>query len=328
MSVRMIRASVWVAVVLSLTALTGGAYWAQSRRVPAIPTIAFIPQTAGPMLWEVEHFGATVAAEKLKCHLYWNAPTSENDLAGQVSLVDKVGRGRYQGLVLAPNHTLGIRAPVRRALAAGLPVVIVAADLELPAGNNLGYIVNDDEQMGELAAAELARLIHGKGSVALVGIARYAPGVMSRVRSAERFLAGRFPEIRVVSRLAGTYDTSRAEELTNDAIDAHPGLNAVLSFTASATRGVYAALKSRSLQQSIRLVGCEQDSDLIGYVGTGEIAAVLAENTYRMGYEAVGLIADSLAGKPMPARSVVPPQLITKQNFNSAGASLFTSFPR
>jgi ribose transport system substrate-binding protein len=280
------------------------------------------------MLWDQEHCGATVAAEKLKCHLYWNAPTSENDMAGQVSLVDRVGRGKYQGLVLAPNHTLGIRAPLRRALAAGLPVVIVSAQLDLPASSKLGYIVNDDEKMGELAAAELARLIHGKGSIALVGLARFAPGITLRVRGAESFLASRFPDIHVVSRVVGAYDASRAEGLINAAVDSYPRLKGVLSFTAASTRGVYAALKSRSLQKSIGLVGCEQDSDLMGYVASGEIAAVLAENTYRMGYEAVGLISDSLAGKPLPARSVVPPLLITKQNFKTAEASLLTSFPR
>jgi hypothetical protein len=40
------------------------------------------------MLWKEEHGGGTVAAEKLKCRLYWNAPKPESDLAGQVSLVD------------------------------------------------------------------------------------------------------------------------------------------------------------------------------------------------------------------------------------------------
>jgi hypothetical protein len=30
----------------------------------------------------------------------------------------------------------------------------------------------------------------------------------------------------------------------------------------------------------------------------------------------------------LPARSVVPPLLITRQNFNSAETSLYTSFPR
>ena len=328
MSAKTIRAFVSVAGIFLLTGIAGRAYWVQSRRVPAIPIIAFIPETSGSMLWDQEHCGATVAAEKLKCHLYWNAPTSENDMAGQVSLVDRVGRGKYQGLVLAPNHTLGIRAPLRRALAAGLPVVIVSAQLDLPASSKLGYIVNDDEKMGELAAAELARLIHGKGSIALVGLARFAPGITLRVRGAESFLASRFPDIHVVGRVVGAYDASRAEGLINAAVNSYPRLKGVLSFTAASTRGVYAALKSRSLQKAIGLVGCEQDSDLMGYVASGEIAAVLAENTYRMGYEAVGLISDSLAGKPLPARSVVPPLLITKQNFKTAEASLLTSFPR
>ena len=321
-------ASVWMAAGLALAILAGATWWIRPSRAAATPTIAFIPQTAGAMLWEVGHLGASEAAERVKCHVYWNAPTSESDMAGQVSLVDKVARGKYQGLVLAPNHTLGIRAPLRRALAAGLPVVVVSAELDLPAGANLAYIVNDEEKMGELAAAELARVIHGKGDIALIGLARFAPGITRRARAAERLLASRFPDIRVVSRGIGAYNTSRAEAIANDALDAHPELNAVLSFTAASTRGVYAVLKNRSLQNAVTLVGCEQDSDLIGYVGSGEIAAVSAENTYRMGYEAVGLISEAWAGKPLPARSVVPPLLITKQNLNSAEAGIFTSFPK
>ena len=322
------RISAWAPCVIMLAALGGGAYWIGSRRPPAVPTIAFVPKTAGAMLWEVEHHGARTAAERVNLHLYWNAPTSENDMAGQVMLVDRVIRGNYQGLVLAPNHSRAILAPLRRAIAAGLPVVVVSSPLDFPASDKLGYIVNDDEKMGEIAAAEIARLINGKGSIAIVGLTRYAPGVMERARGAERLLASCFPDIRVVSRGGGSYNAARVEELTNSVVDAHPELKAVLSFTAVSTRGAFAALKSRSMQQAIRIVGCEQDSDLIGYVGAGEIAAIAAENTYRMGYDAVELIAASRAGKPIPARSVTPPLLITKQNFNSAEASLFTSFPR
>ena len=322
------RTSAWAAVGLVLAIVAGATWWIRPSRAAATPTIAFIPQSTGAMLWDVEHFGASEAAGRQKCHVYWNAPTSESDMAGQVSLIDKVARGKYQGLVLAPNHTLGIRAPLRRALAAGLPVVVVAADLDLPATSRLGYIVNDEEKMGELAAAELARIIQGKGDVALIGLARFAPGITRRVRAAERLLAARFPEIRVVSRGIGAYNTPRSETLANEALEAHPGLNAILSFTAASTRGVYSVLKSRSLQRAVTLVGCEQDFDLIGYVNTGEIAAIAAENTYRMGYEAVGLISGAWDGKPLPARSVVPPFLLTKQNLNSAEARGFTSFPK
>lgn len=322
------QVSIWVIGILALAMLTGGAYWIRSRRAPTVSTIAFVPRAAGAMLWEVERFGATTAAEKLKCHIYWNAPTSEGDAAGQISILDKVVRSRYQGLVLAPNHALAILVPLRRALATGLPTVIVSAPLDIPANSKLGYIVNDDEKMGELAAAEVARLIQGRGSIALIGLTRFAPGVTSRVRGAERFLANQFPDIRVASRLAGAYDTSRAQDLTEAVVDSQPELKAILSFTATSTRGVHAALKSGSLQESIHIVGCEQDSDLIGYVGTGEIAALVAENTYRMGYEAVEHITASWTGKPIPARSVVPPVLITKHNFDSAEADLLTRFSR
>jgi len=102
----------------------------------------------------------------------------------------------------------------------------------------------------------------------------------------------------------------------------------VISFTATSTRGVHTALKGRSLHKAITLVGCEQDTDLIGYVANGEIAAISAENTYRMGYEAVTLISDSLAGKVLRGRSVVPPLLITRQNVHSAESSVFTRLPR
>lgn len=327
-SAKGVRALGWIIGALLLTALCGGAWWIHASRPPAIPTIAFIPQTAGGMLWEVGHLGATAAADKVKCRLYWNAPTSESDVAGQVSLIDRVRRGRYQGLVLAPNHPFAILAPLRRVLEAGFPVVIVSAPLDLPPGGKLGYLVNDDRKMGELAAAEVARLIHGQGSIALAGLGRYAPGVMRRVRGAEDFFASRFPQIQVVSRLPGAYNSSRTEELTGGALDSNPGLMAVLSFTAASTRGVHAALKSRSLQDSVRLVGCEQDSDLVAQVGSGEIAAVLAEDTYRMGYEAVELLSASLAGKPMPRESLIPPRLITKENAGSAGAGFLLSSAR
>jgi ribose transport system substrate-binding protein len=323
-------ARVWVGLAgaLALTVPAGIAYRMQARQAPAVPAIAFIPQTAGAMLWEVEYAGATEAAEKRKYRLFWNAPTSESDMAGQVSLIDKAARGQYQGLILAPNHTLGIRAPLHRALEAGLPVVIVGSQLDIPAGDRLAYIVNDDEKMGELAAAEVAKQIHGKGTILLVGLARFTPGVPRRLRGAERYLASQFPEIHIVSRVGGANSVPRAEALTHGVLDSHPGLSAVLSFTSVATRGVHAALKSRSLQGTVRLVGCEQDSDLMSYVRSGDIAAIVAENTYRMGDEAVGLIADSLAGRPLRAQSVIPPLLITKQNFDSAEAKLVTSLPR
>jgi ribose transport system substrate-binding protein len=193
------RLLIWLIGVLLLVLLTGAPRWVRSSQTPAPRTIAFIPGRRLDALRSGTGC-ATKAAENLNCTIYWNAPTTEADVAGQISLIEKVVQSKYRGLILGPNHALALLVPVRRALSAGLPVVIVSAPLDLPENVKLGYIVNDDEKMGELAAAEAARLVGGKGPIALVGLTRSAPGITRRVRAAERYLASRYPNIRVLSR--------------------------------------------------------------------------------------------------------------------------------
>jgi len=99
------------------------------------------------MRWEVKRLATTTAAKELNSHLYWTAPSSEGDTAGQIPLIDKVVQGGYQRLVVAPNHALALSVPLRRALAAGIPVVVVSTPLALAASNRLNCVVNDDEKM-------------------------------------------------------------------------------------------------------------------------------------------------------------------------------------
>src|SRR6266700_866491 len=79
-------------------------------------TIAVIPRTSGTSLWEPEHAGAEAAAVHANAHIYWNAPTREDDVEGQIAIVNQVINKRYQGLVLAPDQALALIAPVRRAV--------------------------------------------------------------------------------------------------------------------------------------------------------------------------------------------------------------------
>src|SRR5271169_3571542 len=102
-------------------------------------TIAVIPRTSGTGLWEPEHGGAEAAAVHANAHIYWNAPTREDDVEGQIAIVNQVISKGYQGLVLAPDQALALIAPVRRAVARDVPTVIVGSPLPLPAGGKLSY---------------------------------------------------------------------------------------------------------------------------------------------------------------------------------------------
>ena len=306
-------------LLIAITAAAG--CWTQN---PALPAVTFIPKSTDGLLWEMERSGATAAAEGLNWQISWKAPTSESDFTGQVSLIDQARQSGGRGLVLAPNHQLAPLGPLRRVLEEGIPVVVISTPLGLPAGGKLGYIVNDDAKMGELAAAEAARLIDGIGSVALVGLSRSVPGVMDRVRGAEKLLADQFPGIQVVSRRGGAFSASSAQQEAAQILSEYADLGAILTFTVNSTRGVHAALTNRKAEREVHLVGCDQDTDLLGYVASGDVAAIVAADVYRMAYEGVEAVSASSEGRPMPALSVVPPILITKQNLYSAEVRSYT----
>src|SRR5215470_3862026 len=126
------------------------------------PMVAVIPRTTGMALWEPEHAGAAAAAIEHGMKIYWNAPTREDDVQGQIALIEKVIDRRYAGLILSPDQTLALMTLVRRALSKGIPTVIVGSALPLEPGGKLSYVLSDDEEAGRMAADRIGTIMHGK----------------------------------------------------------------------------------------------------------------------------------------------------------------------
>jgi ribose transport system substrate-binding protein len=304
-----------VAILLFLFAACGPAHR---------PVIALIPRTTGFALWEAEHAGAMTAAAKWKCGVYWNAPAREDDVEGQIGLVERVTAKHYDGLVLAPDHSLAMLTPVRRALAAGIPVVIVSSALELPSNSRLSYILSDDEMAGKMAAERIGAIL-GHGSVAILGLDPDVTGIVLRRRALEETLEKRFPDIRITSRGPGAFNAAEAQQATLEVLAAKPAINAVITLTAVSTRAVHFTLKSRNLLRDIKLIGFEQDAEMTQYVKQGEIDSIVAEDTFRMGYDAVEQIEHELQGQRVPKRSMLAPVLITRDNASSPRAQQLTT---
>ena len=135
------------------------------------PTVAVIPRTCGTPLWEPEHAGAATVARSTGFDLYWNAPTQNDDVQGQIALMEKAEARGDRALILSPIETF-LQAPVRRLLARGTPVVVIDTDLGIKpaAGGGLTYVMSDEEAGGQMAARRLGAILHGKGSVAVLGI--------------------------------------------------------------------------------------------------------------------------------------------------------------
>ena len=131
-------------------------------------TIAFIPRMTADDLWESARVGSMGATEKSGFAIYWNGPTSDNDTQAQIALLDDAVARRPAGIILAPDNSLALISPVKRAASRGIPIVIVGSPLPFSASGNLFYILNDEEEEGRIAARRIGDRLHGRGSVAIL----------------------------------------------------------------------------------------------------------------------------------------------------------------
>jgi ribose transport system substrate-binding protein len=292
---------------------------------PQPPTIAVIPRATGVGLWETERVGAKAAAHQIGYQIYWNAPSREDDIERQISLVERVVRNRVQGLVLAPDHTLALMTPVRRAIAQGIPVVIVSSPLSIPPGGKLIYIVNDEEQVGYMAAMRVGKILNGRGTVAVVGINPSISGMTSRLRSFEQNLSTHFPNISIADQRTDFFNSAQAQQAVEEILDAHPRLDAIVALNAMSMRGAYFALGQRHALMKIKIVGCDQD--FLPPLRTGEVDSVIIENTYEMGYEAIMSIDALRQGKSVPPFIKLSPILVTKENLGQPAISRLLTTP-
>ena len=277
-------------------------------------SIAVIPRTSGTILWEPENVGAQRAAAALDEHIYWNASTREDDIDGQIALVDRVRAGHYRGLVLAPDQSQALITPVRRAVASGLPIVIVGSPLPIPPGENLAYVLNDEQMGGHLAAERAAALLDDHGELALIGINTDIAGIVERAQSFEQALARDHPRIHVAVRRTGTFNFGHEQEGVEEMLRTHPELKVIVALTAPSTQGAIAKNPNLLGNREVKVIGFDPES--LPFENEN-LDSVIVQNTLGMGERAVQLIHARLQGHSLPPRVAFEPLLVTRENAES-----------
>jgi ribose transport system substrate-binding protein len=283
-------------------------------------TIAVVPQTTAQEIWEAEHAGVAKALLGTQWKERWNGPSSETEVDRQIALVQQAIRQHDGGLILAPDHPVALMTAVRMAAEQGMPVVVIDATLNLPASLHVDYLLNDEQRTGELAADRIGAILHGRGTVAVLGETTALMGTVARAEAFRQRMAARYSEITVLDPLPGRFRTNLAEQDTEELLASHPELNAIFTLTVGATRGVYRGLKLKQRIPQVHLIACDQDLDLVYYLRRGEIDSLVAEDTFAMGYRATRLITEHRTGTAERQVAQVlrfAPRLVTRENVDT-----------
>ncbi len=246
--------------------------------------------------------------------MYWNAPTRGDDVQQQIALVCRAIKRHDRGLILAPDLLLALLVPIREAIRQGIPTVIVGSSRPMPIEPSLSYIVNDDVATGQMAAARLGKVLAGNGRVAVLGVDPDSPGALEILHAFETALERNYPGILLVDRRTGSSSENEAQQAAGETLAKDEHLSAIFTLTAIATRGAYLAMRSRGPNPRVKLIGFEQDLELMALVRGGQIDSLIAENTYQMGYRAMELIDQNPGSKSEGHQIKLAPTLVTAEN--------------
>jgi ribose transport system substrate-binding protein len=285
-----------------------------SCRSTSAPIVAVVPETTAQEMSESVHAGAEHAAHSIGWSICWNGPSREDDVSRQIQIVNSAIARHVTGLILSPDHAVALISPVRSALAQGIPTVIVGSPLAIAPGGNLSFVLNDDAAMGRLAVQRLRPQLNNGDTVAILGINPDIISMMERARAFEQSMHDALPGVQVVEHHSTSFGSAEAEETAEETIRFTPKLRAIVTLNIVQTRAANFALMRSRAGGHILLVGCDQDLDLIRQVRAGTIDAIIAENSFVMGFDAVRIIANQRSGKPSVAARVVPPILVTRDN--------------
>ena len=280
------------------------------------PLVAVIPETTAQEIWESEHAGVSAATLGTNWKIYWNGPPNEDQVGKQIALVQHAVAMHAGGLILAPDHPLALMTAVGAALDAGIPTVVVATGLALQPRRNLAFVLNDDEAAGSLAADYVAAQLHESGQVVLLGQNLDVSSAAARGRFFTSALQARHPGVELVEAPRGSFRLGEAEQEAEDLLHRYPDLRAIVSIGITETRGAQIALAGLAARRKVMLVGFDQDLDLMFAVRQGSIQAIVAQDTFTMGHNAMEMIAAARHGVAMPPITRVRPVLVTRENIN------------
>ncbi len=258
-------------------------------------TIAFIPPETADDVWEPAHVGAENAARGSGFRIYWNGPTRPDDLQRQILVLDRAIRRGDQGIVIAPGQVLGSQLP-------------------MPAAGTLSYVVNDEDEEGRIAAARLCERLHGRGSIAVLGVDSGTPGIVLRLHAFQMAIHRQCHDIAIVAVRMGSEDNGQAEQAAQEVLVGQPHLNAIFALTRFATLGAFRALRDGHKSQQVLLVGCDQQFGQLYYLSQGAIDSIIAQNTYEMADLAIKMIIAQRNGQGTAHLALVKPVLITQDN--------------
>lgn len=247
--------------------------------------------------------GAKAAAEDAGIDLI--VTDANDDAATQANNIEDLIAKGVKVLIVNPVDSDAVKAPVQKALDAGIKVIAVDRAVN---GATVDCSIASDNVLGaELATKELVKLL-GEGAevIELEGIT----GASATVDRGKGFHNIADTQLKVVAKQTAKFDRAEGEKVMSNLLQAHPNVKGVFAHNDEMALGALKAIQSA--KKDVKVIGFDATDDALKAVEDGTLAATIAQQPDLMGKTAVETAVKLIAGETVEVSIPVEVKLVTK----------------
>jgi ribose transport system substrate-binding protein len=279
-------------------------------------TVQLIVGNASDPFYVTMECGAIQEAKKLGVSLKVGGPPSFT-VPGQKPLIDDVQVTKPDALVVAPTDTAKLDSDLEKVQHNGTKIIFVdtsVTDMSL----GLSRISSNNAEGGKLAADNLGALLGGKGTVAVISMAKGTSTTDARVQGFEQEMAAKYPGIKLLAEqndVAAT--TTAATTFMESDITANPHLSGVFTANTVTAQGAAAALQHTGDTGKIKMVTFDAEPAEVQMLQSNVAQLIIAQEPALEGADGIEQAVNAIDGKHVTASIPTPLIAISSKNLSS-----------
>jgi len=241
-----------------------------------------------------------------------NVVDAQNDAATQANQLANAQSQNVQAVIVNPVDSDGAGAPVKALNTAKIPVI--AVDRTVNGAKVASFIASDNVAGGQQAAAELGKLLGGKGDIIVL---QGTAGTSAARDRGKGFTEGMksFPGIKIVATQTANFDRTQGLDVTTNLMQANPSVVGIFAENDEMALGAIQALTAAGKAGKVLVTAIDGTADGMTAIVAGTLLETIAQQPDFMGKTAVDYCVTLAGGGTVPSGFTASPLIeITKTN--------------
>ena len=244
--------------------------------------------------------------------------SADKDVARQGNQIKDFIVQRVDAIVLSPCDSKAIVPIIQEANAAGIPVFTVDIPCREPGVEIVSQIATDNRGGGEEAARAIIEALGDEGGQVAIIHFKQAESCQLRVQGFQRIIddhnANHPGKVEIVTELEGGGSKDLGYKAAEDALQAHPDLDAIFAINDPSALGARGAGEKAHRAASVIIVGVAGQPEGKQAIKDGKIYADPIQFPDRMGVEVVQAIVAHSRGEDVQPEILIPTRLYKQED--------------